>query len=543
MRKQLVYLLATPFWVATTVLFVGTAAAQPTVSFDLSGTPSVASADTDTLVLQYSVAGSDLENVVVTLDLAPGALPISAAFSGDFTGGCTEPVVPLTHWTCQFDAASLQVPGGGLSGQISVTVRYGKWSFANGQTVAHSASLNADYTDPAGNGSVGPFNNTHSATVSSVQTIGGNTSWTGQSVYVSDPGGQPGIVSEVSFFGTNLGTAPLNVGATLDFVLPAGVGFLEVVGPPLYYAVVSAPAQWQAGTVGLSLIKPFGETFASTCGDFACDYVPTHAATQLKMRVFIPCTALGQVTGTVDTDLVGTVPGHTTGPTSLLSASNQFFGSTTCDVPMIANISNAGGGTVGIGEDFQISIQFDPPGGAVPVYDAFAVIPIPAGVSTLALRADFGTLAAVTSPNGVTIYSCVAPSASAVFTHADFQSTWATSCVAVGQPNLSQTPLPANTTHVVIEAPTWSGTGAFGPVVAGPLSLSLVAHEATCSGVNPTLDFEIYASARKTQGGTLETATATTQVPVLLHSQPFFGSGLPLANIAKGGTGQIVIKP
>jgi hypothetical protein len=189
------------------------------------------------LVLQYSVAGSDLENAIVTLDVAPGAVPISAA--------------------------SLQVPGGGLSGQISVIVRYGKWSFTNGETITHSANLNAHYTDLGGNGTVGPFSDNHSVTVSTVETINAYTNWTGQSVYVSTPGGQPGIVSEVAFFGSNLGTAPLDAGATLDFVLPAGVGFLEVVGPDVYFSVVSTPAQWQAGTVILVLIKPLGETFVS----------------------------------------------------------------------------------------------------------------------------------------------------------------------------------------------------------------------------------------------------------------------------------------
>ena len=494
-------------------------AAPPTVNFGLTAQPTASQGAGDTVSLQYSVSGSDLQNVVITFDLAPGMLPLGAAAAGDFATSCTAQDADLLDWTCSFTASNLQVPGGGLSGQIAVTVKYAPWQFDNNEVVTHSATLSADYLDGGNPGSIGPLAANANVTVSGPLTLQQVIQWEPEVfdfAYRRDPGGNMGIVTELYVSISNTSNTPILPGALIDISLPAFARFLEFDLPnPTPVTTLATPALWQTGTVQVQLDNGFSVIKGLKCGGFACSQVTPHNQVFLaSVSVWIPCADISTPpAATATVTLTGDAPGHSSGTAALLTVPAPLDGEPmlACGLAPVAVIQQAGSNGVGIGEKISVSGSVYPPTGDSPLYDAFAVMSVPSDVLNPSGRLDFGnTLGNVDYPNGFTLYACIAAAAPATFTLADFLAVWLPSC----SPHATSLALPAGTTHLVAHAPVWEGVDAAGAFTAGPIRLTVTGFEGDCSATPPTIDYALAFEARRTPAGAAETAAATLSAPV-----------------------------
>ncbi len=132
-------------------------AAPPTVTLDVySPAATLTPGAYTTFELRYNVVGANVSNVAITWDLPFGLIPVGAAAAGDFGVTCDPQDSERYDWTCTWTAGSIVVPGGGVSGSLPVGVKFLRWMFEDGTTVATEASLTADWNDGATTGTTGP---------------------------------------------------------------------------------------------------------------------------------------------------------------------------------------------------------------------------------------------------------------------------------------------------------------------------------------------------------------------------------------------------
>jgi hypothetical protein len=143
----------------------------PVVTFDMPGLPSTVTPGTTHVPnLRYAVTGTNLENATISVDLPPGVLPTGAGHDATWTGGCrpdgTEPWSGgYLDWSCTWTAAQLQVPQGGVSGQIPLTVRFARYAFGNGENIAIQPTFNANWNDDGTSRAIAPLTASASAVI------------------------------------------------------------------------------------------------------------------------------------------------------------------------------------------------------------------------------------------------------------------------------------------------------------------------------------------------------------------------------------------
>ncbi len=475
--------------------FTGAAAqAAPVVLFDMADVPTAVTpgATIHTVRLRYSVAGNNLRDARIAIDLPAGVIPVGAGHDVSFAGGCEfddpNDLWPNGHhrtqdWRCSWTAASLAVPQGGLSGQIALSVIYRRWGHGNGAAVTLQPSFTATWDDGGTATTVGPLTASAATTISGqAQLSFGLRNWElspssyGYTTLTTDQGPVTGVLSELLVEVRNQGAIGVAEGYRIEADLPAGAVFAGTrVGNGTFVPDAGTPIG-SRGTVRFTGSQSLGvaSAFPNTDPGSGEIYGQSYQEAELQwfyLRVVVPCASLPlEPAETIALRLSGVVPGvvgdsqlatFTAVPGYGLNGSPAFF---SCGMPSRSETNSTGFGAA-ISQSLQVVHYMHGPTGAVPVYGAFASTYLPPIFSytngTMALASGSIDVTEI----GFELYACALPVVTPI-TRAEFEDVYRADCTLIGLPQDSNTP--TDTTHLVLYLPdegAWLLDDPIGPIV------------------------------------------------------------------------------
>ncbi len=472
--------------------------AAPVVLFDMADVPTVVTPGPTvyTVRLRYSVAGNNLRDARIAIDLPAGVIPVGAGHDPSFTGGCElddpSDVLPSGHhrsqdWRCAWAVPALAVPQGGLSGQIALSVVYRRWGHADGAVLTLAPSFTATWDNGGVATSVGPLTASAATTIDGQHQVAfGVRSWElssaayGYTTIDTAQGPVTGVLSELLVEVRNQGAIGVAEGYRIEADLPAGAVFAGTrTGNGTFVASTSLGS---SGTVRFVASQPLGvaSAFPGIDPGSGETYAQSYQQAELQwfyLRAVVPCTSMPLAPNErIALRLVGAVPGvvadsqlatFSAAPGYGLNGSPDIF---LCGKPSRSEMNSTGFGAA-ISQSLQVVHYMHGPTGAVPVYDAFASTYLPPVFSytngTLSLAS--GTVDV--NDVGFELYACALPVVAPI-TRAEFEDVYRADCTLVPLPQDSA--VPADTTHLVVyldDEDAWLVEDPLGPTV--PMGLEI----------------------------------------------------------------------
>lgn len=526
----------------------------PTVTFDMPGLPAVvAPGETHVLNLRYAVSGNNLENATVSIDLPHGVLPTGAGHDASWVGGCTPDgetpwVTGYLDWRCSWTAASLQVPQGGVSGQIPLTVKFARYAFGNNETTAFAPVFNANWNDGGTMRAITPI------AVNASATIQGNVDLQWQNwmqvsdwsyAYVDLGGGETGLIVEMQIGVANNGTTRVDAGASLHVELPPGMlyaGFTNVGHPVVLISDTDVgdpgPAVFEVETtIGRTYANP--QTTPDGNGQYAYN-IGENSLHWFYVRALVTCDAIPlAATDIVRTSLVGIAPGVSANQPgqlamnniepgwNLIQAETQFA----CGLPVRTNLGRSSSSAAS--QYFSLQATIQPPTGEVPVREAYACTTIPSDIKALSFSHYMPWASGIGNPrdHGFDFFYCSLPAITGTFDRATFESNWRNSgsCWSFDEQSLN-VPEDRRATHMILHAPAaWTWPGELGATVWAPVTATANVNVDRCMAGAQATSFAVqtYVSARV--NGAVQTANQTMVVDSPVLSVPaWYNTANPL---------------
>jgi len=174
--------------------------------------------------INYAFAGGDVVNPKIVVDLPPGVIIVDLGSFPSFSGNCnyhntTTGQDAFSDWICTFTSSVIQVPSGGVTGQIPIRVRVVPYFFVDDEQVTLSATLTADNAATVSASDVSTIDATYSF-------VGGFSNiaqgWTRKDT--DSPIGSLGVYQ--STLGDYNGTGYAREGAEMRFGMPTGTQYL-----------------------------------------------------------------------------------------------------------------------------------------------------------------------------------------------------------------------------------------------------------------------------------------------------------------------------
>ena len=507
------------------ILFVaqpGAARAQtPDVTFELVAPTTVVPGGRHVLELRYAVTGTDLANVNIAFDLPPEVVVFGQGAAGDFQPYCNYSASQW-DWACTFTAALLQVPSGGLSGSIPITVEFPKHRIPEGHVFAFTATMDGQYDNGSGLVSIAQKVASKTTTVSgSTNSLSIDTSWhDDQELGYAEVGGVPGVVTMFYTNVRNTGNGYVHEGARLNVELPAGALWVKSVSPNfvthLTPTTAWAPASeftWEA-TGNVSTTYALNITNLGAAGRIATQiYVTTP---QVRDYIWFPCTSLPlSSSSTYAISVTGSTNADGSNPTTLVSRTFSPAGrlvnaaTIACDRP--GELSTGGSSQIGPGQSVYMQFYYRPPLGATPAHHGFVSVHVPDGGPKVVRVYSYTGWALGSADHGFRIYGCAMPDIAENPTADQFLARRDTDCSLIGQGQAADF---SPYTHIVQYADTWKISDNGVDVTYGRTYLQILVTLNGCEGIGSTYDFKTYASARRTATGADEGLSATRQLTV-----------------------------
>ena len=496
----------------------GTALAAPTVTLELIVPDSTVPGETHEATLKYAIVGGDLSDVVISLDLPENVFLTDEVLPAAMTRHCQLTPGNAFDWSCTFTASSLEVPSGGLSGQIGLSLLFVPNLIAPGEELTIEASLAANWSNAGSAEPIAPV-----TIGKAVTALPGENKLAGDAILLGTnhtPSAELGFATVEGIEGMlvtmnvnviNQGVGYVHPGATATVVLPPGSRHVS----HKLNANTSAPsptAAWAAGDVSVTL-----DLVTKPAPSFSNDAAGVHLAglgtggAGVSYLLWMPCDALP----TDDEGLGLTVTGSTQadggGETTLVSAPLTQATSlpSGCGGP---GLFNAGGAkTLGVGAKGGFTFVWFGPG-VSDRFNATLSARIPAGAPTLD---TVGTSVGWWSnklDHGFALYRCTLPELEEPLTTAEFMAKKDDDCTVVDPAEPTDF---SETSHVVVHATQWSADVDGVAIATDPVYLNLTFSAEDCTAEADTVHtFVGLASFQPTPGGAPETLTDSLDLTV-----------------------------
>ncbi|MBL8787093.1 MAG: hypothetical protein JNJ59_19470, partial [Deltaproteobacteria bacterium] len=466
------------------------------------------------LRVNFAFAGGDVQNPQLVIDLPPGVIVVDVGVFSSFTGSCVAED-PQTgnmsyydanqNWKCTFATNLIEVPSGGVSGQIPLRVRFMPFFYTNLQQVTLSATMSG-----------ANFQSVSASAVATVTTtLGFNENyWTHQGVGWTKQNDASPVGSLIYHARSpdNSGSAFVYPGVEVRETFPAGTKYLGKIYDQAGWT--NSQAAWSAAT-SMTWTTPFrlgfGYVNAQGNGNLGQKGVIYNNGEYFYSWLYNAC-------GTVATDaqwtskLFGTTATNGSGFAEFLPSSypNAFYVSQggghyvgSCEDSVQAGFSL---GNPAIGTWFYTSLVITPPAGAVPVYEMFASYALPAGLEYRQPDVSAYYYNSGQSTAGFTLYRCNLPASKGVnITKAQFDAAVAANKCPVWDRGSAVVYTESDVTHLVAYSPVLSAAESWGPTVWRNYGITVYVRKNSCGGASEGINYEGYVSAKRTQNGALET--------------------------------------
>ncbi|MCA9515199.1 MAG: hypothetical protein KC635_09675, partial [Myxococcales bacterium] len=365
--------------------------------------------------LAYTLSGGTYAPLALHFELPAGMQLLTTTQPATFTSDCANLVVGPR--TCNFTAASIAVPGTGVSGAITISLRATRFQFPNGTVVPFEATATGAFTPTSGTAQA--IAATASATSTAVANavnvfheIGNDGHTYVQGWGVGPDGLTTGYYYTLNIRPRNNGNAPYDADATITVTLPPALVYVGAYSSTNNAATPTSTVndlviddEPLVGDAGGEVIArlPRAQSSASTNNDHF--YWP-----HLHVEVFIPCGpipvglnnvdyAVDVLVTSIETDATGAHVAETLSAT-IANPPGVTTGGGACGEGFLLD-KRATVNTRGTGRSAPYELRVTPPKGVVPLEDVLIVDPLPVGHGGV-------TVTTTNAPN-LAVYTCVLP--------------------------------------------------------------------------------------------------------------------------------------
>jgi len=510
---------------------LGTTAHAQTATIQLNAPDTMAAGTQVDVALNYAFAGADVTNATLVADLPPGFILTGLGGFQDFTANCqpetNASVGQYEDWKCTFTAASIPVPSGGVSGVIPLRVTPLQAFFESGQTGTFTASFTAD--------GVAQVNANDTATVTATVAFNHSYSSFYSIGYARDPDDAVGSVFRSYNLPYATGTGLVNIGATWTYQLPEGFKWVGMQNKAAEWDFSSVTAAWDSATpFTLSANKRYGFYSVARLNQPGGGYygrIDTRSS-WYDAFFWMPCTNLPLTGGAYGISLSASTDAAGIAPLTERYTSTYNVPSNSGDCTSSVATTQTYSSVRAPGQFWQVGFGFEPPQGAVPVYDLFFAEELPQGFE---YRTPFFSVSFQQDQSALQrmqLYFCTLPGVTTV-TLTDFLTLYRDSgqCVPV---NPNDSTIRDTVTHYIGYSPEYYSSETYGQTVMQQMYAYLYVRAASCAGPFDPLVFNANMSAKRTVDAPEETATRTWTLDIQdgapMTHYSYFNSGLASAS-------------
>jgi|GEM_PF-3016102 len=501
----------------------GEAAAQtPDVTFELVGPTTIVPGERHVLELRYAVTGTDLANVSIAFDLPENVVVFGQGAAGDFQPYCNYTASNYWDWYCNFTADLLQVPSGGLSGSIPITVEFPLYRLPEGHVFALSATMNGEYDDGSGLVPISERVATKTVTVQGSTTdLTINTTWhDDQELGYATVDGVPGVVTMFYSQVRNSGNGFVFPGAVVSYDLPPGARWVKSYGAsqtnhlsPTTAWEPATEVMWETAN-NISSAYSINTSSVGAAGRIANQIYTTHP--YVRNYIWLPCTSVplsssDAYTITLSGSTAADGSGAGTLATQTFSPSGRLTSAAHIACDQSGDFTVSGSTQIGPGQTNYMQFYYRPPLGSNPAYDGFVSVKVPTSGPVVQRVWSYTGWSRGSEDHGFDIYGCTLPDVTGNPTSDEFLARRDADCTLITEGQLGDF---SAYTHVIQYADQWAVDEYGVSVTYGRTYMQFQVSLEGCEGIGNTYTFAGYASARRVPGGPLEEATVNRDLTV-----------------------------